>query len=146
MEQEGHRISDISGEKLTARNVIHSIWALKVNVKRKNIHYKAILQAIKFDIDIKDYWCFIKTERNYGRPWELCTYTESDYSVDRFVHPLGVLVMVIFLPSIRACIQYDPMGFMSHFHLISVSWEPVSLYYLLVDGLYYPYIYYSWPT
>ena len=46
------------------------------------IHYKALLNAIKYIIDTK-YYCYqMKPDRNINVIWELHGYSDVDYEVD----------------------------------------------------------------
>ena len=42
-------------------------------------HYKALIRAIKFVIDTKDYLYQMKLDRNTNVTWELCGYSDVDY-------------------------------------------------------------------
>ena len=46
------------------------------------IHYKALLRAIKYTIDTKDYCCQMKPDGNINEPWELSGYSDADYTGD----------------------------------------------------------------
>ena len=44
-------------------------------------HYKALLCAIKYEIDTKDYFPQMKPEGNINGPWELCGCSDAYYAV-----------------------------------------------------------------
>ena len=45
-------------------------------------HYKALLRAINYIIDTKDYFYQMKPDVNINGPWELCGYSDADYPGD----------------------------------------------------------------
>ena len=46
-------------------------------------HHKALLREIKYVINKKIYCCHMKTEVNVNEPWELCVYSDTEYSEDK---------------------------------------------------------------
>ena len=46
------------------------------------IHFKALLSEIKYLMDTKDYFYQMKTYGNINVPWELRSYSDTDYSGD----------------------------------------------------------------
>ena len=45
-------------------------------------NYKAILHEIKYIINKKDYWYQMKQDEKINGPWELCSYSDTDYEGD----------------------------------------------------------------
>ena len=43
-------------------------------------HLKSLLCTIKYITDTKDYCYQMKPEGNLNEPWELCDYSDADYT------------------------------------------------------------------
>ena len=48
----------------------------------KTSQYKALMRKIKFIIDTKEYFCHMKPDTNLNVPWELCKYSDVNYTGD----------------------------------------------------------------
>ena len=59
-------------------------------------HFKALMFAIKYEIDTKYYFYQMKPDVNLNGPWELCVYSDADYSGDNYTRKImtGYIVIV----------------------------------------------------
>ena len=59
-------------------------------------NYKTILRAIKYVLGTKYYFYQMKPEVNLNLQWELCVYSDADYSGDNYTRKImtGYIVIV----------------------------------------------------
>ena len=59
-------------------------------------HCKALICAIKYVIDTKDYLCQMKPKVNLNGPWQLIGYSDTDYAGDNYTREsvTGYIIIV----------------------------------------------------